>query len=68
LVNPTGDPVPAGQPIGRADAEWHALAARFPARRAFLYGTSRRALVDRCDGATDTLSVELAIVDGVLRL
>lgn len=60
-------PFPPGSRSLDADADWHALAGKFPSRRAFIYGTRRRALVYTYDGATDTLKVELAIVDGVLR-
>lgn len=59
-------PFPPGSRSLAADAAWHALAARFPDRHGFLYGSNHRALVYTYDGTTDVLRVELAIVDGVL--
>ena len=58
-------PLPPGSRSLDADADWHALTARFPEHRAFLYGTPRRALV--YDSRTDVLVVELAVVDGQLQ-
>jgi hypothetical protein len=60
-------PLPPGSRALATDAEWHTLTARFPGRHTYLYGTSRRGLIYTYDGATDTLRVELAIVDGVVR-
>jgi hypothetical protein len=60
-------PFPPGSRSLDADADWHALTARFPEHRAFLYGTPRRALVYTYDSRTDVLVVELAVVDGQLR-
>jgi hypothetical protein len=57
-------PLPPGSRPLAADAEWHALAARFRARPVYLYGTSQRGLVYTYDAKTDTLRVELALVDG----
>jgi hypothetical protein len=60
-------PLPLGARALAADADWYALAARFPGRRVYLYGTSDRGLVYTYDAATDTLRIELAIVDGAVR-
>jgi hypothetical protein len=60
-------PIAARKSRARRRAEWHALAARFPGRQGYLYGTGVRGLVYTYDAATDALSVELALVDGVVR-
>jgi hypothetical protein len=62
-----GPPLPLGSHALAADAEWYALAARFPGRQGYLYGTGVRGLVYTYDAATDALSVELALIDGRVR-
>ena len=60
-------PLPLGSHAIAADAEWYALAARFPGRQGYLYGTGVRGLVYTYDAATNALSVEPALVDGRVR-
>ena len=60
-------PFPPGSRSLDPYAAWHALAAQYPDRRAFLYGTPRCALVYTYDVTTAILVVEAAIVDGVIR-
>lgn len=57
-------PFPPGSRALATDDEWHDLDESFSAHRAFIYGTNDNALVYTYDGNTETLSIELAVVDG----
>jgi hypothetical protein len=59
-------PFPPGSRALTTDDEWHDLDESFSTHRAFIYGTNDNALVFTYDGKTQTLSIELAIVDGCL--
>lgn len=57
-------PFPPGSRAMATDDEWHDLGESFSDYRAFIYGTNDNALVYTYDGRTETLSIELAIVQG----
>lgn len=59
-------PLPPGSRSVSADAEWHRLDERFPELRAFIYGSTPRALIYTYDSRTDTAVIEFAIIDGVI--
>lgn len=57
-------PFPPGSRALATDDEWHGLEESFTRHRAFIYGTNDNALVYTYDGSTETLSIELAVVEG----
>jgi hypothetical protein len=59
-------PFPPGSRSLDADAAWHPVASRFPGVQAFVYGTNHDALIYTYLPASETLTVRLAIVDGMI--
>lgn len=57
-------PFPPGSRALATDDDWHELGDSFSDYRAFVYGTNENALVYTYDSVTQTLSIELAVVDG----
>ena len=57
-------PFPPGSRALDADAEWHRIGSRFPELRAYVYGTNHDALVYTYDRSTESLVVQLAIING----
>jgi len=57
-------PFPPGSRALASDEEWHGLEESFATHRAFSYGTNHNALVYTYDGSTETLAIELAIIEG----
>jgi hypothetical protein len=59
-------PFPPGSRALDADEEWHRIGRRSPDQRAYLYGTNHDALVYTYDRSSDSLVVQLAIINGQL--
>ena len=59
-------PFPLGSRALTTDDNWHDLGESFSDYRAFIYGTNDNALVYTYDDRTETLSIELAIVQGAV--
>ena len=59
-------PFPAGSRSLHADDAWNAVATRFPSLQGFVYGTNHDALIYTYEPSTETLTVRLAITDGVI--
>ena len=60
------NPFPPGSRSLATDEEWHTIADQFPTLRGFIYGSNTSALVYTYNGETQLLSIELAVVDGVM--
>ena len=60
------NPFPPGSRSLTADDDWHILGEEFPTVRAFVYGSNDNAVVYTYDGREQVVSIEFAIVDGVI--